>query len=160
VGPRQSAAYGMVLPRFLEQALAGEALTVFGDGSQTRCFAAAAEVVRSLAGLLALKAAHGRVFNVGSDREITVSRLARIVADAVGGGVGIARVPLEEVFPRGFVDPPRRVPCLRRLREALGWAPSRPVEEIVGELVAERRAAGAAPAQAPGAGPLGSSASH
>jgi len=138
VGPRQSGAYGMVLPRFLHQALAGEPITVFGDGAQTRCFAAVDEVAAALAQLLGTAAARGRVVNVGSDREIAVGRLATIVRDAVGGGA-IRHVPLEEVFPRGFVDPPRRVPCLQRLRALLGWAPSRPVETIVAALVADAR---------------------
>lgn len=143
VGERQSGAYGMVLPRFLAQALAGEPITVFGDGSQTRCFAAADEVVAALCQLLATEAAHGRVVNVGSDREVSVGHLAALVRAATGNRVPVAHVPYEEVFPRGFHDPQRRVPCLQRLRALLGWVPGRPIEQIVATLVA------AAAAEAP-----------
>jgi UDP-glucose 4-epimerase len=135
VGPRQSAAYGMVLPRFVAQARRGETLTVFGSGEQTRCFAAVEEVSAALVELLVTPAAHGRVVNVGSEREVTVARLAEIVRSTFGCDVPIARVPLEEVFPRGFYDPPRRVPCLTRLREAIGWVPERPIEQIVAGLM-------------------------
>jgi UDP-glucose 4-epimerase len=136
VGPRQLGACGMVLPRFCAQARAGEAITVFGDGRQTRCFAAVAEVVEALAALLAAPAAHGLVCNVGSDRETTVGELAALVRAAGGGRSPIVHVPLAEVFPRGFVDPPRRVPCLERLRSLVGFAPCRPIESIVAELMA------------------------
>jgi len=134
VGPRQSARMGMVLPRFLDQGLRGEPITVYGDGAQTRCFAYVGDVVRALAGLLATPAARGRVFNVGSDREVTVKALAELVRQATGSRSAIVRVPLEEVFPRGFLDPPRRVPCLQRLRDVLGWVPDTRIENVVGEL--------------------------
>jgi UDP-glucose 4-epimerase len=134
VGPRQSSAYGMVLPRLLLQAQTGAPLTVYGDGTQTRCFAAADEVVAALAHLLATPAARGCCVNVGSDREVSVLQLARLVRDSNGGTAEIVHVPHEDVFPRGFQDPPRRVPCLRRLRQLIGWAPSRPIESIVAEL--------------------------
>jgi len=142
VGPRQSAAYGMVLPRFLAQARRGEAITVFGDGTQTRCFGAAAEVVTALAQLLGSPRARGRVINVGSDREVSVGRLAVLVQRATGARVPIVHVPLEQVFPRGFVDPQRRLPCLQRLRDAIGWVPERSIELIVAELAAGGQAAG------------------
>ena len=136
VGVRQSPAYGMVLPRFLAQARRGEAITVFGDGTQTRCFGAAGEIVTALAQLLESPAARGQVVNVGSDREVSVGRLAELVQQATGASAPIVQVPLEQVFPRGFVDPPRRVPCLERLRTAIGWVPERPIESIVEELAA------------------------
>ncbi len=136
VGPRQSGAYGMVLPRFLAQALAGEPLTVFGDGTQTRCFAAVDEVVLALAQLLGEPRARGLVVNVGSDREVAVATLAAVVQQATGGIAPVRQVPLTEVFPRGFVDPPRRVPCLERLLDLLGWVPDRPIEAIVADLAA------------------------
>ena len=136
VGPRQSPAYGMVLPRFVAQARAGAALTVFGDGAQTRCFAAAGEVVAALVSLLATPAAHGLVVNVGSDREIAVRQLAELVVATSGRGSPIVHVPLAEVFPAGFCDPPRRLPSLQRLRQLIGWAPERPIEAIVADLFA------------------------
>lgn len=136
VGPRQSGAYGMVLPRFLLQAQAGLPITVFGDGTQTRCFGAADEIVAALAQLLATDRARGLVVNVGSEREIAVRALAELVRAACGGAAPIRHVPHDTVFPKGFVDPPRRVPCLQRLRELIGWVPSRPIEAIVAELAA------------------------
>lgn len=139
VGPRQNGAYGMVLPRFLQQARDGQPLTVFGDGSQTRCFGAVREVVAALLDLLACGRAFGQCVNVGSDREISVLRLAELVRREVGSVSPIECVPHERVFPKGFVDPARRVPSLDRLRALVGWAPEQPLEAIVAELAAEGR---------------------
>ena len=139
VGPRQSGDHGMVLPRFVRQAVAGEPITVYGSGEQTRCFAHVREVVRALADLAAAPGAAGRVFNVGSDRETTVLELAQLVQVRADSGSEIVRVSFADVFPRGFVDPPRRVPCLRRLRAAIGFVPDLPIEAIVQELVALQR---------------------
>lgn len=147
VGPRQTGDHGMVLPRFVRQALAGEPITVYGDGSQARCFAHVADVVRALADLAAVPSAHGRVFNVGSAIETSVLDLARLVQRLAGSNSPIVCTPFRDVFPRGFVDPSRRVPCLARLREAIGWAPASPIEGIVAELldsVGEQRGACAA----------------
>lgn len=150
VGPRQTGRYGMVLPRFVQQALRGEPLTVYGTGAQTRCFAHVEEVVAALVALLATPAARGRVVNVGSEQEVSVHRLARLVAQAarrvLGSEPDIVQLPLESVFPAGFVDPPRRVPSLDRLRAAIGCVPSRPIEAIVDELVTHAAAAHAVPA--------------
>lgn len=140
VGPRQSGDHGMVLPRFVGQALAGEPITVYGDGRQTRCFAHVGEVVAALADLLATPSAIGRVFNVGSAVETTVGDLAELVRAVAGSSSPIVRVPFGAVFPSGFVDPPRRLPCLERLREAIGWVPSMPLQRIVAELVRLGRA--------------------
>jgi len=141
VGPRQSGDHGMVLPRFLQQAVRGEPLTVYGDGAQTRCFAHVGDVVRALADLAAAPAAVGHVFNVGSDRETSVLELARLVCARAGSRSTIQHVPYGEVFPPGFVDPPRRVPSLERLRRVLGWVPATPLAAIVDELVELARAA-------------------
>ncbi len=135
VGPRQTGDHGMVLPRFVRQALAGEPITVYGDGSQARCFAHVADVVRALADLAAVPSAHGRVFNVGSAIETSVLELARLVQRLAGSHSPIVCTPFRDVFPRGFADPSRRVPCLARLREAIGWAPTSPIEGIVAELL-------------------------
>jgi len=137
VGPRQNGAYGMVLPRFLQQAREGRPLTVFGDGSQTRCFGAVREVAEALADLLATDGARGQCVNVGSDREIAVLRLAELVRAAVGSASPIECVPHDRVFPKGFLDPARRLPSLERLRALIGWAPEQPVESIVAELARE-----------------------
>jgi UDP-glucose 4-epimerase len=139
VGPRQSGRHGMVLPRFVQQALAGEPITVFGDGMQTRCFAHVSQTVRALFALAATEGAAARIYNVGSDREIRVKALAELVRAIAGSSSPIECVPLESVFPRGFVDPPRRVPCLERLQATIGFVPDMPIEAIVGELLALQR---------------------
>jgi UDP-glucose 4-epimerase len=135
VGPRQQHDPGMVLPRFVRQAASGEPITVYGTGEQTRCFAHVAEVVKALADLAESPAASGRVVNVGSDVETTVTELARLACEQAGSRSPIVNVPLEQVFPKGFVDPPRRRPCLDRLRQVIGWVPSLPLREIVAELL-------------------------
>ncbi|MBL9079889.1 MAG: NAD-dependent epimerase/dehydratase family protein [Planctomycetes bacterium] len=140
VGPRQSGRHGMVLPRFVAQALRGEPLTVYGSGEQTRCFAHVREVVRALVDLAAAPGAAGSVFNVGSELETSVAELAAIVRAAAGCEAPIVRLPLASVFPPGFGDPPRRRPCLDRLRRTIGWVPSMPLREIVAELLALGRA--------------------
>jgi len=140
VGPRQSGDHGMVLPRFVEQALRGEPLTVYGTGGQTRCFAHVADVVRALIELTRARGAAGRVFNVGSDAETTVRELAELVRAAAGSDSSIRTIPFGTVFPAGFVDPPRRLPSLDRLRGVLGWVPSTPLPVIIAELVEAARA--------------------
>jgi len=142
VGPRQVGHGGMVLPRFVEQALRGEPITVYGDGSQTRCFAHASETARALCDLMAHPAVSG-AYNVGSDAEVTVAELARLVRVAAGSRSPIVHKPLHAVFPAGFSDPQRRVPCLARLRSAIGWAPSLPIDAIVRSLVGARAPAAA-----------------
>lgn len=141
VGPRQVGDHGMVLPRFVRQALAGEPLTVYGDGSQTRCFAHVGEVARALVELAAAPAAAGRVVNVGSDAEVTIAALAELVRARAGSSSPIVAVPVANVFPPGFDELPRRVPSLARLRAVLGWAPNRPLGAIVDELLADAQAA-------------------
>lgn len=141
VGPRQRAERGMVLPRFLGQALAGEPITVYGDGRQTRCFASVHDVVRALLALLVTPAARGQVVNVGSDREVSIGELAAIVRARTGNRSPVVQVPFESVFPAGFADPPRRVPCLQRLRSLLGFVPETGIEAIVDDLLAQPRPA-------------------
>jgi UDP-glucose 4-epimerase len=145
VGPRQSGDHGMVLPRFVQQALRDEPLTVYGDGGQTRCFAHVGDVVRALADLAATEAAFGHVVNVGSDRETTVLALAELVRERAGSRSPIRFVPFGDVFPPGFGDPARRVPSLERLRALIGFTPSTPLAHIVDELVASGRARAAEP---------------
>lgn len=151
VGPRQIGDHGMVLPRFIEQALRGEPITVYGDGSQTRCFAHVGEVVRALADLVRAPNTVGRVFNVGSDVETSVLALAELVRRRAASRSPILLVPLGSVFPVGFVDPVRRVPALDRLRAAIGWVPRAPLAKIVDELLAVARPEGPAAALIPSA---------
>ncbi|MCK5943447.1 MAG: NAD-dependent epimerase/dehydratase family protein [Planctomycetes bacterium] len=139
VGPRQAGDHGMVLPRFVRQALRGEPLTVYGEGAQTRCFAHVRDVGRALLDLARSASLPGRVVNVGSAIETPVAELAELVIRSAGSRSTIRHVPFHDVFPQGFVDPPRRVPSLQRLRAANGWVPQTPLAEIVDDVVAAER---------------------
>jgi UDP-glucose 4-epimerase len=135
VGPRQTGRYGMVLPNFARQALAGRPLTVFGDGTQSRCFAHVSDAVRALGRLMELEAAVGQVFNVGSDEEITIRELARRVVDFAGSASEIRLVPYEEAYEVGFEDMPRRVPDLSKIHRLIGYRPERSLDDIVRSVV-------------------------
>jgi UDP-glucose 4-epimerase len=140
VGPRQSPAYGMVVPRLVRQALAGEPLTVFGDGEQTRCFCHVHDVVAAMLSLLDDEGAVGEVFNVGSTEEISIVSLAQRIRDVVGSESEIVLVPYEEAYESGFEYMQRRVPDTTRLRDLVGWTPKRGLAEIIAEMVIEARA--------------------
>jgi UDP-glucose 4-epimerase len=144
VGPRQSARYGMVLPRFAEQALAGEPLTVYGDGTQTRCFShvhdAVEASVRLLARLVSLGTAGGGVFNVGSEHEIAIGRLAELVRDAAHSRSSIVHVPFEDAYGKNFEDMTRRVPDCSRLQSTVGFKPCTPLSDCIRDVLAARRA--------------------
>jgi UDP-glucose 4-epimerase len=142
VGPRQTGRYGMVLPTFVRQALAGEPLTVFGPGTQSRCFSHVRDVVEAVARLLDTPAAVGEVFNVGSDREVTMMRLAEMVRDAAGSASSIVQVPYSEAYPAGFEDMHRRVPDVSKLERTIGFRPSTSLETIIADVVAFERAQG------------------
>ncbi|MCC6781504.1 MAG: NAD-dependent epimerase/dehydratase family protein [Planctomycetes bacterium] len=137
IGPRQSQA--MVVPRFVAQALRGEALTIHGDGSQRRCFADVGEVADALLALAATPAARGRVVNVGGTQECSVRELARRVLAAAGLELPLRTVSASEAFPPGGSDIRRRVPVLALLRGLIGTVPSRPLDETLRELVTEQR---------------------
>jgi nucleoside-diphosphate-sugar epimerase len=138
VGPRQTGAYGMVLPNFVDQAVAGEALTVHGDGTQSRCFCHVSDVVEALLRLLDEPAAEGEVFNVGSTEEVTIKELAERVIAAAGSSSEIRLVPYDEAFPEGFEDMQRRVPDISKIGAAVGWKPERSLDNIIAELVSAR----------------------
>lgn len=140
VGPRQSAAYGMVIPRLVRQALAGEPMTVFGDGSQTRCFCHVTDVVRALLELLAAPQADGDVWNVGSSEEVSILELAERIRDATGSASPIELVPYDRAYEVGFEDMRRRVPDTGRIHTLTGWAPTRDLDAILAESIAEARA--------------------
>lgn len=120
VGPRQLGTYGMVLPRMVARARRGEAIEVYGDGAQTRCFAYAGDTARTFAALLDHPEAWGRVFNVGNDAEVSIRALAERVRDRFAPSVEIRHVPYERAYGQGFEELPRRVPDLRRVRALLG----------------------------------------
>lgn len=139
VGPRQSGRYGMVLPRFIDQALAGGPLTVHDDGRQVRCFAHVADVVEDVLHLMDCPAARGRVFNLGEDKPVTIRELAEMVVHLVDPRLAIEYVPYEKVFAVGFEDIRYRVPDLGRVRQTLGARPRRGLGEIVAEVLAWKR---------------------
>ncbi len=130
-GPRQSDRSGMVLPTFIRQALAGEPLTVHGDGLQRRCFSWVGDVVRGAVALLGEERSVGEVFNIGNDEETTILDLARRVVRLTGSSSPIVHVPYEEVFGEGFEDVRRRVPSLDKIRRLLGYEPEVSLDETV-----------------------------
>jgi UDP-glucose 4-epimerase len=138
-GPRQSPAYGMVIPRLVRQALNGTPLTVFGDGTQTRCFAHVADIVDALLGLLDTEAAIGQTFNVGSTEEVSILELAKLVIEHTGSTSGIDLVPYHEAYEHGFEDMTRRVPDTAKLHALTAWTPRRSLDEILAEVVQEAR---------------------
>jgi len=131
VGPRQVGMYGMVLPRFVAAALAGKPLQVYGDGTQTRCFCHVSDVVDALMKLFADPASVGRVFNLGSSKEISIDELAKKVIAICQSVSTIVHVPLEHVFGQKFDDMPRRVPALSRIEEIIGFKPRLSLEQII-----------------------------
>jgi UDP-glucose 4-epimerase len=126
----------MVLPNFVRQGLAGEDITVYGNGEQQRCFVDVADVIECLLRLVARKETRGRVFNVGSDREISINSLAELVRERTGGASRIVHVPYDEAYTSGFEDLGRRVPDLARLQEAIGFCPATPLETTVERVIA------------------------
>jgi UDP-glucose 4-epimerase len=134
VGPRQTGRYGMVVPNLVRQALAGEPLTVYGDGAQSRCFCHVHDVVRALADLMERDDLYGQVFNVGAESEITIRGLAEKVIATVGSEAPIVLVPYEEAYEEGFEDMMRRVPDTSKLRDTLGWRPVKSLEDIIADV--------------------------
>jgi UDP-glucose 4-epimerase len=141
VGPRQTGQYGMVIPRFVEAALAGRPLEVYGDGAQTRCFCHVADTVRALYALLEEPSTSGGVFNVGSTDRIRIVDLARRVLDRTGSSSEIVFVPYEEVFARGAEEEMfHRSPSIEKIASAVGWRPSRDLDAILDDVIAAARA--------------------
>jgi len=134
VGPRQTGRYGMVLPRFVEQALKGEPLRVFGDGAQSRCFCHVHDTVRALVALTAHPEAEGQIFNIGSTASISINDLAQEVLRLTGSRAPIVHVPYSEAYAPGFEDMRRRVPNTAKLRQLTGWTPEKPLETIIVEV--------------------------
>lgn len=139
VGPRQTGEYGMVIPRFIEQALAGRALTVHGDGSQTRCFGYVGDVVPALIALMDCQEAEGQAVNLGSTEEVSVRQLAELVVELTGSSSKIRLIPYDEVYESGFEDMPRRVPDLARARKLVGFEPRVSLRETVELMVAHAK---------------------
>ncbi len=139
VGPRQSGAYGMVLPRFVQQATSGDDLTVYGDGAQTRCFAHVADVVDAILRLCDADRAVGRTFNVGSPCAVSILDLALRVIKRAGSSSNVRLVPYEEAYGEGFEEIGRRHPDLSLLSRITGWTPVRSVDDTIDDVIAEQR---------------------
>jgi len=139
VGPRQSPAYGMVIPRLVRQALDGKPLTVYGDGRQTRCFAHVSDVVAALVALLDTDEAIGQTFNIGSAGEVSILALARRVLDCTGSDSTVELVPYEKAYGPGFEDMTRRVPDTRKLTALTGWQATRTLDDALRDIIAEAR---------------------
>jgi UDP-glucose 4-epimerase len=135
IGPRQTGEYGMVVPRFVRQALAGEPITVYGDGGQTRCFTYVEDVVAAMRALLAAPAATGEVFNVGQPREVTIEAVAGLIRDLTGSRSPVVRVPYSEAYGAGFEDMRRRVPDIAKLERFTGFAPRVPLEDALRRII-------------------------
>ena len=139
VGPRQTGAYGMVVPRLVHQALTGRPLTIYGDGEQRRTFTWVGDAVRATIQLMETPAAVGEVFNIGSAEAITINDLARRILRLTGGHSSILHVPYEEVFAPGFEDARSRVPDISRLRQTIGYRPTLTLDEILERVIASTR---------------------
>ena len=136
VGPRQSDRYGMVLPRFVRQALCGQPITVYGSGRQSRCFAYVGDIVSAIVPLILKKDAYGSVFNIGSQDEISIGELAALVKRRLGSDSEISFTPYSSAYDERYEDMPRRMPDIERIRAMVGFEPRLRLEEII-DLIAE-----------------------
>jgi len=136
VGPRQTGQYGMVIPNFVRQALAGEPITVFGDGKQSRAFTHVTDVVGALLKLVVEPKAIGQVINIGNTEEISIEKLAARVRELSHSKSPIKYVPYDEAYESGFEDMPRRVPDLTRIKGLIGYAPKLTLDDILTQVIA------------------------
>jgi UDP-glucose 4-epimerase len=139
VGPRQSGEYGMVIPRFVAAALAGRPLEIFGDGAQTRCFCHVQDTIRALRGLMDTAATSGEIYNVGSQNRIRIADLAERVIEATASESTIEFVPFDRVYGQGIEDMLHRIPSTEKIRDAVGWEPSRGLDEILDDVIDHAR---------------------
>jgi len=135
VGPRQTGQYGMVIPNFVRQALAGQPITVFGDGTQSRSFTYVGDVVRAMVALIDEPRAIGQVFNIGNGNEITIGELAEKVKKMTGSSSEIVMVPYEKAYEAGFEDMPRRVPDIGRIQSLVGYRPTVELDETLTRVI-------------------------
>ncbi|MBN9393011.1 MAG: GDP-mannose 4,6-dehydratase [Chloroflexi bacterium] len=139
VGPRQTGRYGMVIPRFVGQALADEPLTVFGTGQQSRCFTYVRDAVDALIGLMDSPTTPGQIYNIGNPEEVTIEKLAQTIIAKTGSRSTLTYVPYSEAYQEGFEDMPRRVPDIRKIGEAIGYRPKFGLEEILDRVIEYQR---------------------
>jgi UDP-glucose 4-epimerase len=141
VGPRQSGQYGMVIPRFVTNALAGRPLEIFGDGKQTRCFCHVQDTIRALRGLMDDTSISGEIFNVGSTERIRISDLARRIVELTHSPSELVTVPYEEAYGQGIEDMYHRAPSIEKVSAAIGWRPTRVLDEILADVIRSTRTA-------------------
>jgi UDP-glucose 4-epimerase len=140
VGPRQSGQYGMVIPRFVQAAIAGAPLEIHGDGTQTRTFCHVEDTVRALRALVDEPKTDGQIYNVGSPDRISIIDLAGRVLDATGSSSELVGVPYEHVYGLGIEDTLHRIPSIEKVKAAIGWAPERTLDDILADVIAHARA--------------------
>ena len=142
IGPRQRGRYGMVVPRFVRQALSGVDITVYGDGNQSRCFCDVRDVIPAIRGLADSPEAEGRVFNIGAKEEITIIDLARKIKTMCNSNSSIILVPYEEATEQGFEDMRRRIPDTTRIHELIGWIPKIGLDQTILDIVSQFKSDG------------------
>jgi UDP-glucose 4-epimerase len=134
-GPRQTGRYGMVLPRFVKQALSGRPITVYGDGAQTRCFTYVSDVTKALISLMNCKKAVGEIFNIGSPKSISINELAKRVKKITGSKSKITHIPYEKAYEKGFEDMKHRQPDITKVRKLTSFNPKVSMDEIIMKTV-------------------------
>jgi UDP-glucose 4-epimerase len=139
VGPRQTGRYGMVIPNFVRQALRGEDITVYGDGSQSRCFAHVSDVVGALIRLIECRKADGEVYNIGNNKEVTILELAERIKSLTGSDSRIVFVPYDQAYEEGFEDMFRRVPDLSKIHKLIDYQPSLDLDQILESVIEYQR---------------------
>lgn len=139
VGPRQTGRYGMVIPNFVQQALSGEPITVYGDGEQSRAFGYVGDVVRALADLAGHPQAVGEVFNIGNTTEITINALAQRIKEMTGSNSEIVHIPYDRAYEQGFEDMPRRVPDISKVQRLIGYQPTVELDQILERVIGDFR---------------------
>jgi UDP-glucose 4-epimerase len=135
VGPRQTGQYGMVIPNFVRQALAGEPITVFGDGTQSRSFTHVTDVVGALIALVKEPKAIGEVLNIGNTEEVSILGLAERVREMTGSASAIRLIPYDQAYESGFEDMPRRLPDLTKIHNMIGYEPKHTLEDILRDVI-------------------------
>ena len=141
VGPRQSGQYGMVIPRFIQAALAGRPIEIHGDGTQTRCFCHVQDTILALRDLMDLPRAGGEIYNIGSQERIRILDLAERIKQATGSHSELAFIPYEEVYGQGIEDMLHRIPSIDKVRDAVGWRPSRTLGQVIDDVIEHVRSA-------------------
>ncbi len=139
VGPRQTGRYGMVIPNLVSQALEGRPLTVFGDGTQSRCFTYVGDVVPALVTLMDRNDLNGEVFNIGSDHRVSITDLAQQIIAQSGSDSAIKYIPYDEAYGPGYEDMQHRAPCLEKISKAIGYAPTADLASILNSVIEEQR---------------------